>query len=316
MQEFTMVKSPQTHQSSKRQNPRQDLNQENKKLLDNFAKDIATQNLSNHTLMAYDFDICHFAVFLQDQNLSFTQVDKKVFRNYIAQLSLSLNKSSTRRKMAAIKTFYRFLKRQDVIEKSPIDLISAPKQDSKLPTFLTQEQVLSLLNLKNITLRDKALIETLYSCALRIEELMSLNIASIDFISNVIKVKGKGNKERIVPIGNKAVESLMQYMAQRKAAGLACGYSEPVFLNNKNQRLTQKAARDIVYKLAIKAKLTKHISPHTLRHSAATHLLENGCDIRTTQELLGHKNLSTTQIYTHVSVESMKKAYKNSFPRK
>jgi integrase/recombinase XerC len=293
------------------------LTKENQGILFLFDKYLsAERNLSQNTAIAYDNDICDFVIFVQDNNLSFADIDKQNFRNYIASLSQNLSKNSIRRKIASIKTFFRFLKTQGIVKRSAIAQVGAPKQEKRIPNFLTQEQVLSLLNVPDTKSRDKALIETLYSCGVRVEELMSLDIERIDFISNVIKVKGKGNKERIVPIGSKAIEAMMDYIKERKNAGQPYDIKSPAFLGNDNKRMKQKTARQIVYELAIKSGLQKHISPHTLRHSAATHLLENGCDIRTTQEILGHKRLSTTQIYTHVTIETMKKAYKNSFPRK
>jgi integrase/recombinase XerC len=241
----------------------------------------------------------------------FKDLDKHVFRAYIAAISAKLNKNSVLRKLAAIKTFYKFLKIQKVISKNPIENVAGPKPERKIPQFLTQDQMMSLLNVPDITPCERAIAETLYSCGLRVTELMNLNICDIDFISNVIKVMGKGKRERMVPIGNNALEAIRLYIGDRKNADA----SAPVFLDKNGNRMNRGMALKIIYNLAIKAHLDKHISPHVLRHTMATHLLDNGCDLRTTQEILGHKSLSTTQVYTHVTIETLKKVYKRAHPR-
>jgi site-specific recombinase XerD len=301
----------------KNQNLKEELGSENKELLISFKKYLsAERNLSENTLSAYAKDIFGFALFLQDSDISFDKADKFVFRSYMAKLSERLNKNSVLRNLASIKAFYKFLKHNKIIEKNPVEHIIGPKRDRKIPVFLTQDEVLSLLNVKDIKLRDKAIVETLYSCGLRIEELMSLNIGNIDPISNIVRViKGKGNKDRVVPIGDSAVSAIMEYIKERRNTGQPYDINSPVFLNGKKQRLSQRLARYAIYELIAKAGLQKHISPHTLRHTSATHLLDNGCDIRTVQEFLGHKSLTSTQIYTHVTIESLKKIYKKSHPR-
>lgn len=190
------------------------------------------------------------------------------------------------------------------------------KKDKKIPLFLTESEMQQLLNLENIKLRDRAMIEILYSCGLRIEELMNLNIKDIDFISNIIIVSGKGRKERIVPAGMKCIEAVKNYLEERCNKGQPYNIESPVFLSKTNKRLNQRTARRVIHKLYIKAGILKKASPHTLRHTFATHILDRGGDIRSVQEMLGHKNLSTTQIYTHVTIESLKRIYKNAHPRK
>ena len=291
---------------------RRQIDPQNQKHIDDFNNYIlAERNLADNTALAYDGDIYDFAVYLVDKDILFKDLDKHEFRAYIAALSDKLNKNSVLRKLAAIKTFYKFLKIQKVIAKNPIQHITGPKPEKRIPKFLTQEQMMSLLNIPDITLCERAVVETLYSCGLRISELLNLNIKDIDFISNVIKVLGKGNRERMVPIGNKALEAIRQYIGDRKDTAA----DGPVFIGEKGGRMKTETARKMICNLPIKAGLEKHISPHTLRHTMATHLLDNGCDLRTTQEILGHKQLSTTQIYTHVTIETLKKAYKKAHPR-
>jgi integrase/recombinase XerC len=236
-------------------------------------------------------------------------------RIYFAGLNEGLEKSSILRKIAAVKTFYRFLKNTGLISKDASGRIISPKMKRRMPQFLTQDEINKLLELKSLTLRDRVMIEVLYSCGLRIQELLDLRIKEIDFISNLVKVFGKGRRERIVPIGQKCLDVIMLYIKERKTEGRPCGADSYLIINGKNEKMAQAQARIIFYKKAAEAGLTKHISPHTLRHTTATHLLDNGCDSRTVQEILGHKSLSTTQIYTHLTIETLKKIYKQFHPR-
>jgi integrase/recombinase XerC len=227
-----------------------------------------------------------------------------------------VSKATLARKFTTLRTFYKFLIINNIIKQSPVQNMSGIKKDKKIPLFLTETEMQQLLSLENVKLRDKAMIELLYSCGLRIEELMSLNIKNIDFFSNTVTVIGKGNKERIVPIGIKCIEAIMNYIKERRVSELPYDISSPMFLSDNNKRLDQRTARRIIHRLFIQAGIFKKASPHTLRHTFATHILDRGCDIRSVQEMLGHKNLSTTQIYTHVTIESLKKIYKKSHPRK
>ena len=194
--------------------------------------------------------------------------------------------------------------------------MTGPKKEKKVPEFLTVEEMQSLFNLPGMKLRDRAMIEILYSCGLRIEELMSLDIKNIDFFGNAVKVRGKGGKERVVPAGDKCLAVMMDYLKERRAAGLPSDIHSPAFLGNRGKRLEQRTARRVLHKWFVSAGLKKKVSPHTLRHTFATHILDSGCDLRSVQEMLGHKNLSTTQVYTHVTIESLKKVYEKAHPRK
>lgn len=276
----------------------------------------AEKNFSNHTLRAYLKDILDFAIFLQNKQKNFIGANKHDIREFLETLNTkSISKTTIARKFSTLRTFYKFLIINGIETKNPLEAMSAPKKDKKVPLFLTENEMQSLFNIKDINLQDKAMIELLYSCGLRIEELMNLNINNIDFIYNTIIIKGKGNKERIVPVGNKCLNAVMEYLNQRRASKLPYDMQSPLFLNKHLNRLDQRTARRILHKHLIKAGLTKKVSPHTLRHTFATHILDRGCDLRSVQEMLGHKNLSTTQIYTHVTIESLKKIYQKTHPR-
>jgi len=226
-----------------------------------------------------------------------------------------LSKATILRKFATLRSFYKFLIINNVIEKSPIESMSAPKKEKKVPLFLTENEMRTLLSLQNLKLRDKAMIELLYSCGLRIEEMMSLVLKNIDFISNIVTVTGKGNKERIVPVGNTCLKAIKDYFDERRSLGLPCDTKSPVFLSDRVTKMNQRSARRILHRLFVKASFKKKVSPHTIRHTFATHILDKGCDLRSVQEMLGHKNLASTQNYTHITIESLKKVYHKAHPR-
>ncbi|MCA6072004.1 MAG: tyrosine recombinase XerC [Endomicrobium sp.] len=293
------------------------IEEESKIQLDFFAKYLkAERNFSPHTLRAYLRDISDLVLFLQKKKLKFCDVGKYDIREFLEELNKKrLSKATLARKFATLRTFYKFLIINNIIKKNPIENMSGPKKDRKVPSFLTENEMQKLFNLSDIKLRDRAMIELLYSCGLRIEELMSLDLKNIDFISNIVTVTGKGNKERIVPVGNQALNVIREYINERRAQNLPYDIKSPVFLNEHLKRLDQRTARRILHRWFVKAGLAKKVSPHTLRHTFATHILDRGCDLRSVQEMLGHKNLSTTQIYTHVTIESLKKIYQKAHPR-
>jgi site-specific recombinase XerD len=205
------------------------------------------------------------------------------------------------------------LTREGFLKTNPILSVSSPKLDKHLPQFLTEEEVSRLIESSlprdEMGLRDRAILETFYSTGMRISELVSLSQEDLDFIGGVVKLKGKGKKERIAPIGDKAISSLRDYLEKRKKQTSA------VFLNKRGVRITDRGVRNIVGKYLKVSGMKKGVSPHTLRHSFATHLLNRGADLRTVQELLGHANLSTTQIYTHLTTEKLKSVYDKAHPR-
>lgn len=277
----------------------------------------AERNYSLHTARAYSIDMYEFADFAKKtKKINLINCDKNIIRDYLAGLyNKNLKKSSIIRKLAVLKSFYKFLVITSVIEVNPTISMSTPKKDKRIPVFITETEIANLFDLPDIDLRDRAMLELLYSSGIRIEELININLKDIDFVSGSVKVFGKGRSERIVPVGEKCLYVIKSYIDQRIAAGQNYSVNAPLFLNKFSKRITSRGARKVLHNWFIKAGLKKKVSPHTLRHTFATHLLDNGCDIRSVQEMLGHKNLSTTQIYTHITLESLRKVYNKTHPR-
>jgi site-specific recombinase XerD len=214
-----------------------------------------------------------------------------------------------------LRSFFRFLTRENLIKTNPILMLSSPKLEKPLPSFMTEDEVSKLIeavflrnDIDEFALRDRAILEVFYSSGLRISELVALDLNAVDFISGIIKVMGKGKKERVVPVGDIALKAVRNYLKARKKD------NEAVFLNKNGKRITTRGVRGIVGKYLKSVGLLRGISAHTLRHSFATHLLNRGADLRTVQELLGHANLSTTQIYTHLTTEKLKSVYDKAHP--
>ena len=247
--------------------------------------------------------------------------DVNTIRRYMAELGENhYSKSTTARKLATLRSFYKFLVKRDHVSSNPVVSIKTPKQDKKLPKFLEYEEVVRLLNTPpaNTCLgaRDRAILEVLYSTGMRVSELVSLNMDDVDFLSEVIHIRGKGKKERICPIGSSALQSIQNYIEfrNRRMANDSNFDSRVLFANKHGQRLSTRSVRRKMDKYLVEAGLDPAISPHTLRHSFATHMLNNGADLRSVQELLGHQSLSTTQIYTHISTSHMNEQYQNAHP--
>ena len=277
---------------------------------------IAEKNYSQHTAKAYSTDMLEFYDFIKQKNIELINCNKNIIREYLASLyNKNLKKSSIIRKFAVLKSFYKFLIIINAIQINPTTSMSTPKKDKRIPIFLTEQEMKNLLELPNIDLRDKAMLELFYSSGIRIEELVSINLKDVDFMSSNVKVFGKGSKERIVPVGDICLFAIKNYLDERRKNGLNYSVNSPLFLNKYGNRITQRGARKILHNWFMKSGITKKISPHTLRHTFATHLLDNGCDIKSVQQMLGHKNLSTTQIYTHVTLESLRKIYNKAHPR-
>lgn len=268
------------------------------------------KNLTKNTIIAYSKDIKYFLNFLKKNNISILNI--YIFRKYLANLEKNgLKRKSIARKIAALKSFFRVLKRKNLWDDESIFYINTPKIPKKLPNFLYLEEVELLLDYKGLSPRDKALLETIYSCGLRVSEVVNLNIDDIDFNEGLIRVIGKGRKERIVPIGKKALDSIKNYLKIRHPVI----DNNAIFLNYKGTRLSSRSVRRILNKAINEVAINKKVSPHTLRHSFATHLLEAGADLRTVQELLGHVSISTTQIYTHITGDHLKEIYNKAHPR-
>lgn len=274
------------------------------------------KNASGHTITNYAIDLRSFGIFLGEKEIS--TVDRLVLRRFLAELrSKKYSKRTIARKLASLRSFFKFLYREGYTKTNPITAIQTPKLDRKLPVFLDVNKVVKLIQAPsdgNVAgLRDRAILETLYSAGIRVSELVGLDVNDIDFISGVLKVLGKGSKERIVPIGEPALAAIRKYIDRLNEWRVK--NKDAVFLNKSGRRLSDRSVRRIINKYIRICSITEHVSPHSLRHSFATHLLDRGADLRSVQELLGHMNLSTTQIYTHVTMERMKSVYDKAHPR-
>ncbi|MCM8803732.1 MAG: tyrosine recombinase XerC [Candidatus Omnitrophica bacterium] len=287
------------------------------KILNRFIEYLENQkNYSNNTIKSYRKDIKQFINFLKEEKIDdFEKVDYDKFIKFIGKLKLSgFKEKSISRKVASIKSFYKFLLSRKYIKKNPALLIQTPKIPEKLPNFLTYNEVLKILDIPHKNswqfLRDKSIIEILYSTGIRVGELANLKIEDINFADELIKVKGKGKKERILPIGKPALNSLIEYIEKRPNKK-----EKFIFLNKYGKRLTERSIERIIKKYSLISGINKKVTPHTLRHTFATHLLDRGADLRIVQELLGHERITTTQIYTHLTIEKLKELYEKFHPR-
>ena len=243
-------------------------------------------------------------------------------RAYLAFLNeKQYSKATIARKLATLRSFYKFLVKRNQLTSNPVVAVRTPKQDKKLPRFLDYEEVKKLLDTPSLDnwlgARDRAIMETLYSTGIRVSELVALNMDDIDFLGEVVHIRGKGKKERIAPIGSSALQVIQHYMEYRnKRAQNNINFdSKVLFVNKHGRRLSTRSVRRKMDKYLKMAGLDPAISPHTLRHSFATHMLNNGADLRSVQELLGHQSLSTTQVYTHLTTTKLKDVYENAHPR-
>lgn len=274
------------------------------------------KNASTHTIVNYSIDLKSLKDFAGQTPIE--KIDYVMLRRYLVVLKeKNLSKVSVARKIASIRSFFKFLCREGIIKTNPASSLSTPKRDKYLPKFLDEADVVKLIEAPEgegeAALRDRAILETLYSTGIRVSELVGLNINTIDQIGGVIKVYGKGKKERMVPIGERALQAIRHYLRKRKYD--ESDENKALLLNKSGGRITDRSIRRIVNKYVMKTSIKEKISPHTLRHSFATHLLNHGADLRSVQELLGHANLSTTQIYTHITTERLKSAYDKAHPR-
>lgn len=275
----------------------------------------ATRNYSPHTLRAYGKDLEAFV--LKYPELEPGGIERVHVRAYLADLQKDggLARASILRRMAALRSFIKFLRAGGLLKGNPVFGVPLPKRGRPLPKFLTESEMAELLSVPATAnaahrLRDRAVIELIYSSGLRRAEVVSLNCGDIDYLSGTVRVFGKGSKERIVPVGDGALKSLRAYLDGRKKED-----SEPVFVGPSGKRLTDGGLTFILTRWVKASALKKKITPHVLRHSFATHLMNHGCDIRLVQEMLGHVSLQTTQIYTHVSLDRMKEVYQGAHPR-
>jgi len=281
----------------------------------------AERNASDHTVRAYKHDLTDYGRFLGKKypQLTLERSHRLVIRDYLSELhSRKLQRSTVARAIAVLRAFYKYLMREEVIGQTPFVGLPMPKKEKRLPRFLAEDDMARLIEApalfhQKFTLRDTALLELLYSSGLRIQELCQLNAEDVDPWSGLVRVFGKGSRERLVPVGNSALKAVHAYIESRKTANPPT--HGPLFLNHHGGRLSDRGARNIVARWVRQASLRQKISPHAFRHSFATHLLNRGCDLRSVQEMLGHRNLVTTQTYTHVSPEHLRKVYQQAHPR-
>lgn len=288
------------------------------------------KNVSDATVRAYRADLRDFSAWVaREGNRPIGQCDRAFLRAFLSRWSDKPYRRSTLiRKHNAVWSFFRFLEEKEYLAVNPTRGLRIPKPEKRIPHFLSERDVSALLdsafsdgrdaNVTSVVVsRNKALLETLYSAGLRVEELVSLNVSDVDFWGGTARVFGKGSRERLTPVGERALESLRRYLKGRGIDVLsrATSPTEPMFVNPRGGRLTARSVRTVVNAWARRAALAHHVHPHMLRHSFATHLLNRGCDLRSVQEMLGHKNLSTTQIYTHLTTDRLRKVYRDAHPR-
>jgi integrase/recombinase XerC len=298
------------------------------------------RNFSAHTVRSYAADLWQFCRFLAagasevdltiedlpelepEQlpvlNARLPGITAMDVRAYLAMMrNTAYSKATVARKLAALRSLFKYLVRVGVVEASPVAVIRTPRQDKKLPRCLTIEEIDALMNAPDENtlggLRDKAILETIYSAGLRISELVNLNVEDLDEFNEALRVGGKGRKERLVPIGSKAAEAIYRYSFKRSAT-VGLPIRGALFINKHGKRLSARSIRRQLTKYLQIAGIDQHASPHTLRHSFATHMLNAGADLRSVQELLGHESLSTTQIYTHLTTGRLKKVYRTAHP--
>jgi integrase/recombinase XerC len=278
------------------------------------------RNSSPHTRSAYRSDLedfCRFLASTYDLTSAgqIAEIDRNTLRRYLAQIHATHNKATINRKLSALRSFFLYLVREGIIAVSPAAALSAPRIDRYLPSVLTVDEASALMEARpasdELSLRDRAIVELLYSCGLRVSEAVGLDVGHLDFAQALVRVLGKGRKERIVPIGSKAQAALHDYLTQRGTPG----EEEPLFLNHRGGRLTARSIERNLKQRLLDANIMRRATPHALRHTFATHLLDAGADLRSIQELLGHASLSTTQKYTQISVDHLLKVYDQAHPR-
>jgi integrase/recombinase XerC len=293
--------------------------------IDRFLHWLAIEkNYSSHTSLGYHRDLQEFISF-SEKGLCLSRLSHEYIRAYVFHLNKRNKSTSVARKLSALRTFFRFLIREGILDSDPMTGVAMPKLPRHIPVFLTVDEVFRLLESPGkqdtFEARDRAILELLYSTGLRVSELVSCDVESLDFEKEMVRVRGKGNRQRQVPVGRAAIEALHKYIPQRNRLLLeqrgkkgGC-HTEALFVNNRGGRLTGRSVERFVSMYAQRAGITSKVTPHALRHSFATHLLEMGADLRVVQELLGHASLSTTQRYTHLNIDHLMEVYDKSHPQ-
>jgi integrase/recombinase XerD len=283
------------------------------------------RGLSRNTLDAYRSDLLQFGAFLRRTGADATAVGHRELAAFLSELAEGSDErppaapATLHRKTACLRSFYRHLRREDVVDHDPTASLTAPRHGRRLPQVLARGEVAKLLDQPRGTdpsaLRDRALLEVMYACGLRASEAIGLEVSDIDLQAGVLRARGKGSKERVVPIGTEAVKALRAYISRGRAKLVGDRQESRLFVNFRGGQLTRQGLYKIVQRHARTAGLEGRMSPHTLRHTFATHLLAGGCDLRSVQEMLGHADIATTQLYTHLSTERLKDVYFKAHPR-
>ncbi|HHV34090.1 MAG TPA: site-specific tyrosine recombinase XerD [Syntrophomonadaceae bacterium] len=278
------------------------------------------RGLAKNTVQSYRYDLEQYASFLKGKGLTFTEASQSVIFSFLnEQRQQNLSARTRSRRLAAIRSLYRFLLQEGQVAADPTENLSSPKLEKNLPRVLSEQDVDLLLSQPNpgtvIGLRDKAMLELLYASGMRISEMLGLDTDHLNLDMGFVRCLGKGSRERLIPIGEVACRCLKEYLSRSRLKLRKKSYERAVFLNNHGRRLTRQGFWKILKGYAEKAKINKEITPHVLRHSFATHLLENGADLRAVQEMLGHADISTTQIYTHLSQGKLRDVYEKAHPR-
>lgn len=292
-----------------------------KRYIENFEKYLINERkYPDNTVISYLNDLSNYNDYIEENKINYKTINKDQIRGYLKYLdSLNRSKSSISRNLSALRNFYSYLININVIDNNPFKSIRNPKKDKKLPNFLQHDELKTIFDSIDMStslgLRNRLIIELLYATGIRVSELTSLKLSNIDQHNNEIRILGKGNKERIVFFGEYAKKFLKLYINEARDELLDGNKSEYLLINNNGTQLTSRGAELVVNEVVKKAALKHNISPHVLRHTFATDLLNNGADLKSVQELLGHESLSTTQIYTHITNERLRSVYLRSFPR-
>jgi tyrosine recombinase XerD len=279
------------------------------------------RGLSKNTIISYQTDILEFSSFLEKRQIKFYPEDHFVVTQFFAeQDKMNKSKTSQMRMFSSLRKFYQWMEIVDKVKVNPMNELDAPKKGTHLPVVLSMDEVNSLIESPDVStslgVRDRTIFEVMYATGLRVSELVNLSMDDLHLDLKLIKTLGKGDKERLLPIGDTAIAWLKKYFAETRAELVAkYGPQKEVFLNFRGKKLTRQSIWRMIKKYIAQVGIKKDVTPHTLRHSFATNLLENGADLRVVQELLGHSDISTTQIYTHVNKTHMKQVYNESFPR-
>ncbi len=288
-----------------------------------FLEALRNRAVSEHTLSSYESDLRDFEQFLRSRKATIDSIDYLFLRDFLNRLyQRKLQKTSVARKLACLRTFFKFLVHDGRLKSNPAELISSPRLPKKLPSYLGEEEAAAVVEMPQGSslkdLRDRAILELLYASGLRVRELVGLNDENLDMPEHLVRVFGKGKKQRIVPFGEYAARALDTYLSKRDRVGLAQTEDSghiPVFVSLRGRRLNARDVQRLVEKTRTRLPSGRRFTTHTLRHTFATHLLERGADLRAIQELLGHSSLATTQKYTHVSLEHLRAEYDKAHPK-